>query len=1079
MPDPKNKRNVHEFDLQIKQMLLEQKDKKELQTTGNIKKPSSLHYQKLEKDLKKRQTFVSQDNRTKKVQEIDQQKGEFEIAKKQAIKKADIVTDVLQLGNFVPHPLAQTLGKIGNVAGSAIDVYQAYDDFSNGDYGSAAINTVSAILPNYFDTKSFGRASKYSPIAKDLNNIFGDFGRTKYLNTLNQVKKQSTSQLNVNRTLLGSLGAETVYDSSFAYGGEINNNIDPIKKNNQLATRRDSLNLQKNYLLKEKQLEALGYKRQFSESGSYPEAHSLMMKNYNDVKNKETAGTKTQIIQPKGYRLPGIYPSNIYREDNVNNNENLYKSQEAGDIGVLNPQVPYSFYDKRIAPTKKDLWVNPMYNDGVVNYGYDFGKEYAPKPVVQNNSNIKRTINNNIKPLNNKIAFTTPASRMAYGGNLENNMENKNFTEFNEGGTHEQNPLGGVPLGENASVEQGETKKGKYIYSDRLSIDENMTKEMNLPTYIKGKSFANASKAINDKFKDRHDSYATETKNTLLKRLEQAQETIKAKDEQRAQQIAQSMQTNSQQVPDMMNGEIPEGMEEYMEPQNNPQEETQEQLQMAYGGRIKYGLGGNPDEDPISQLSSISQLIPKGITPFKSSLPTAALPNTQNLLSDTTSKTEGLGKTAGPGVAGYLGAAQGAMSLLDLSKGKGASTNKFGSAASGALTGAQAGMAFGPIGAGVGAVAGIGAGLFGSAKAKEQENIELNNKTKAFSSQFKDNNFAYGGRIKYDKGGDYSLNKPIVPYKSEFMSPIYNQKQDTFPNGIYQEPEIDADIMMKKPGIPDANYKMTETPYSNMSDYYSNSYKNIGKEVYNNSKFDKGKPGTVFSRTAEKAGDYLNKNGGKFLKYAPVAMSAYQLANLSKPENKTLQRLNNRYNPQYTDEARLQNIANQEMNNSVDAYSQLGGSQGAVRNAIIASGLNKTKGLSDAYMKANEFNNSQNEKAQQFNLGVDQFNTQTQHQESENHERNNAAYRNEKSKYLSTIGTDLGNIGKEEVNKNQISEALGYDWDGKYHVDKKTGEKLTTEELLAKQKETKKEYKFEDKSSKFGNISYNPSKYKF
>ena len=251
--------------------------------------------------------------------------------------------------------------------------------------------------------------------------------------------------------------AKNISKNLFAYGGEINNNInnnimsDPIKKNNQPATRRDSLNLQKNYLLKEKQLEALGYKRQSSETGSYPEAHSLMMKNYNDVKNKEVSGIKTQIIQPKGYRLPGIYPSNIYREDKVNNNENLYKSQEAGDIGVLNPQVPYSFYDKRISPTKKDLWVNPAYNDGVVNYGYDFGEDYAPKPVTQNNSNIKRVVNHNVKPVNNKIAFTTPASRMAYGGNLNDNMENKNLTEFNEGGSHEENPLGGVPLGENAS----------------------------------------------------------------------------------------------------------------------------------------------------------------------------------------------------------------------------------------------------------------------------------------------------------------------------------------------------------------------------------------------------------------------------------------------------------------------------------------------------------------------------------------------------------------------------------------------------------------------------------------------------
>lgn len=189
------------------------------------------------------------------------------------------------------------------------------------------------------------------------------------------------------------------------------------------ATRRDSLNLQKNYMLKEKQLEALGYRKQNEESGSYPEAHALMFKNYQDVKRKEKNNTQTQIIQPQGYRKPGIYPSNIYREENVNSNPYLYKSQEAGDIGVLNPEVPYSFYDTRISPTKKDLWINDQYNDGVVNYGYDFGDKYAPKPKVNTGNSTKN--NNTVrKPVkNNSIAFTRPSDKMAMqnGGNYYDN----------------------------------------------------------------------------------------------------------------------------------------------------------------------------------------------------------------------------------------------------------------------------------------------------------------------------------------------------------------------------------------------------------------------------------------------------------------------------------------------------------------------------------------------------------------------------------------------------------------------------------------------------------------------------------
>jgi hypothetical protein len=42
-----------------------------------------------------------------------------------------------------------------------------------------------------------------------------------------------------------------------------------------------------------------------------------------------------------------------------------------------------------------------------------------------------------------------------------------------------------------------------------------MIKQFNLPGYEAGKTVADASKAIEDKFKDRNDKYANETKTTL------------------------------------------------------------------------------------------------------------------------------------------------------------------------------------------------------------------------------------------------------------------------------------------------------------------------------------------------------------------------------------------------------------------------------------------------------------------------------------------------------------------------------------------------------------------------------------
>lgn len=137
---------------------------------------------------------------------------------------------------------------------------------------------------------------------------------------------------------------------------------------------------------------------------------------------------------------------------------------------------------------------------------------------------------------------------------------NNNLTEFNEGGLHSQNKYGGIPQGLSPdgkmnTTEQGETKKNNYVYSNQLYINEDLVKEMNLPNYIKGKSFANASKSINDKFKDRSDIHSESTKNELLKRLTDAQEYLK----QQRDSINESMKLNMSQPNYPENSSFAEG----------------------------------------------------------------------------------------------------------------------------------------------------------------------------------------------------------------------------------------------------------------------------------------------------------------------------------------------------------------------------------------------------------------------------------------------------------------------------------------------------------------------------------------
>ena len=97
-------------------------------------------------------------------------------------------------------------------------------------------------------------------------------------------------------------------------------------------------------------------------------------------------------------------------------------------------------------------------------------------------------------------------------------------------------------------------------------------KKFNLPKYINGKSFAEASKLIEKKFDGRSDAEAVETKNDLMRRLRDAQEYVK-------------------------------GLQDYnQQPQEDPNQEYQDQY--AYGGykdTNDYPHGGSHDPRPQVQ----------------------------------------------------------------------------------------------------------------------------------------------------------------------------------------------------------------------------------------------------------------------------------------------------------------------------------------------------------------------------------------------------------------------------------------------------------------------------------------------
>jgi hypothetical protein len=633
--------------------------------------------------------------------------------------------------------------------------------------------------------------------------------------------------------------------------------------------------------------------------------------------------------------------------------------------------------------------------------------------------------------------------------------KNSRLTQINSGGLHEMNPNGGVMIGQNNSVEEGETISNDFVYSNRIMLDANIVSQYNLPKSLVGKSIADATKMIDSKFKGRNDKISQSTKDLMLSKIAEAQEAMKP------------------QEPEMEQPQ--EGME-----QGYPQEIIGDG-QMAFGGFKNSVIGQGFGEDATSEQKSAA---------FGAGL-------------NTLTSTLDLGRTAfGKPMQDTRGLAASEA------------VNTGGMITSTAMKGASAGSAFGPLGAGIGAGVGAIAGLLGSGKAKKAAMENTKNFAMNSNKQFVDT-YAMGGLmedidpkkkiltsnatvnsllnskpldnnslnfdtkkiVKYqpgvmndkmgsgfylyskeptEAGFDYKRDREFVKQAEMMAVQRTPQWQDYMTSQSLKPAQLAKGGKLKplesflKPTT-NSDLKMS-TNAASINDFKSPVINNL-----NTTKPTFGQELKLFGKDALNTTVNAIKNVdlGNIARYAPIAMNAYQLSKLEKPQGERLERLTNRYRPEYVDEKSLQNIADNTMNNSLNAISQSGASQGQLRSSLIGSQLQRTKALSDAYMNASSQNRATNDRSQTFNLGVDQVNLNQSNTEKDINARDQAAYRNEKSKYLSEIGNNIGDVGKEEVYKNIISKSIGYKWDGEYVktsngdvvTDPSTGKPMTQERL--------------------------------
>jgi GH24 family phage-related lysozyme (muramidase) len=178
--------------------------------------------------------------------------------------------------------------------------------------------------------------------------------------------------------------------------------------------------------------------------------------------------------------------------------------------------------------------------------------------------------------------FSSGGNMSSHGADFTNGL-----TFVDEGGSHEENPNGGVPMGVDNNgtpnlVEEGETIwKGDYVFSDRLKVPESIRQKYHLK---EGATYADASKKLSEESSDRpNDPISKRTLDVALGELSDAQEAER-------QSRAEATANRPQQEENIPQGEGVSEPSNQQEPNNSP---TEDEMIAALNGVQGMAFGGN------------------------------------------------------------------------------------------------------------------------------------------------------------------------------------------------------------------------------------------------------------------------------------------------------------------------------------------------------------------------------------------------------------------------------------------------------------------------------------------------------
>lgn len=159
----------------------------------------------------------------------------------------------------------------------------------------------------------------------------------------------------------------------------------------------------------------------------------------------------------------------------------------------------------------------------------------------ENNRSYLNNFANAASNTQNKMFNSSLLNIAAYGGPLFNHGGDwsNGLTFIDEGGTHEQNPLGGVPVGVDQEgtpnlVEEGEIIWNDYVFSNRLKPTKKQLETIGFDPKYEGYTFAKIVEDVQKASSENPlDKISTDTLNENLMYLMSMQEEIRMKKEKK------------------------------------------------------------------------------------------------------------------------------------------------------------------------------------------------------------------------------------------------------------------------------------------------------------------------------------------------------------------------------------------------------------------------------------------------------------------------------------------------------------------------------------------------------------------